>query len=301
MGGWRESDLVQRWQDSTTNHHMGVGGQLYTDQEFAGPLIDAGLTRIRLTRRLNYHRRQPPSKHNVHEIRIMLEGELRVSFGRRKVVTGPGTITVVPGTVPTTCSATTPVVRWMAFDFRFMPLWEPLESIHGHVREYEYMDCMCSLVERFFQAYATGGVAEKRNAIDVSEAILALLKHELKVAEVIPSKYVKVIEDLAARIEADPAADWTVKRMCKETGLPERTLARHCTMVTGSSLLGLVHRARVNRACKLLWHHHTIEYIAREVGCNSGEALSNLFCRHMGVRPSEYHRIYLGPWPVESP
>jgi AraC-like DNA-binding protein len=257
--------------------------------QYAGPLFKAGVAFVCFAEYVNHQRGPQPDKH--HWIYIVLEGQMLVTVGnRRKQVVGPGEICVVPEGTVWGRKGVTEKLRCIMFSLRCVPRWKPLCGRGAQIRDYDLAASMNALVVQLLNYFELGTVADRRSAQGVAKAILSLLEEEVGPREIRPSAYADKLASLFSAIRAEPAADWTLARMTEETGLPVRTLTRHCQRVYGTSPYDLVHRQRLIIACDLMTDGTSLEEVAPLVGYADPASFSNMFHRHMDMRPGEYTR-----------
>ena len=218
----------------------------------------------------------------------MLQGNMEVRVRGKRNVVEPGMIFTCPNTVFFTRRAITDSIRWIYVQLQPTRLWRPFERSGPHIRAYEYMDYLYVLVNRLLSAFETESLEQRADALMYSQGLADLLQHELRRMQEKPSQHAKALERLVKDIQAKPDTDWTITRMAEETGLTVRTLTRHCQQVYGTSPMDLVIRERLRIAISHMEAGTGLEETARRVGYSSANAFSNLFYRHIGVRPGKF-------------
>ena len=98
---------------------------------------------------------------------------------------------------------------------------------------------------------------------------------------------------LLGRLQADPAAPWTVRRMAREAGMSERTLARRFRDETGDSPLGWLTKTRVALARQLLETTDlSMERLADQAGLGSATNMRLHFTSIVGIPPNLYRKQF---------
>ncbi len=100
------------------------------------------------------------------------------------------------------------------------------------------------------------------------------------------------VSRLAARIEAALPAVPGIAQLARDSGLSERTLARHVQRATGRSPLALVRSIRLRRARALLeTSRMTVDQVAEAVGYQDATALRRLMRQVAGANPSQFRTV----------
>lgn len=98
------------------------------------------------------------------------------------------------------------------------------------------------------------------------------------------------------RIRHDPAADWSVSRLCEHLHVSRATLHRLTDRQHGSSPGAIVERIRMDEAARLLAHGDLpVHVIAARVGYGSASSFSTSFRRTFGTSPSSFRDGVNGP------
>lgn len=97
------------------------------------------------------------------------------------------------------------------------------------------------------------------------------------------------IQALLARIEADPAREWSLPRLADTANLEKSYLARLFKAATGLAPLAYVARARLELAASLLLRTQlTIKEIAEQVGIADPNLFARRFRTHFGLSATAY-------------
>jgi AraC family L-rhamnose operon transcriptional activator RhaR len=97
------------------------------------------------------------------------------------------------------------------------------------------------------------------------------------------------IQSLVARIEADPAREWSLPRLADIANLEKSYLARLFKATTGLAPLAYVSRARLELAASLLLRTPlTIKQIAEQVGITDPNLFARRFRTHFGLSATTY-------------
>ncbi len=122
-----------------------------------------------------------------------------------------------------------------------------------------------------------------------SATFTAMLHRWLAEAELSrsPSKHREVIERVIERIHADITDNWTLARLCWESGMCESLLRREFKKVTGKPPARFIHEARLQAASQLIQQGvYTLSAIAEMTNFSSAFHLSAAFKKHFGMPPS---------------
>lgn len=205
---------------------------------------------------------------------------------------GPRTISFCPAPRPFKRGNKTPTSWWIYFSLPDEPVWEPLKKRGPYLRHYESSDHMLLLVSRLMDARRRQTIASRLNAMEDARALGELLRRELRIMSgTKPSKRALAVRELAVEIHAAPEKSWTVSEMAKKVGIPPRTLSRMFKTELGMGPMDLVIKNRLDLASTILMStDDTIESIARRLGYKSLYSFSNLFYRHVGMRPGQFRK-----------
>ena len=110
----------------------------------------------------------------------------------------------------------------------------------------------------------------------------------------------KRLSSLYSRIEANPAASWTVKEMARFAGTTERTLHRDFVQEFGQTPSRILEEGRMSLARTYLERSRkSVKEIASLSGFGTEQKLRRSFLKRLGVPPSEY-RMRFGQMQDES-
>lgn len=113
------------------------------------------------------------------------------------------------------------------------------------------------------------------------------------IARAIPVCESEALAPLLAWISANLAEELTVEALARHMHLSPRTFARRFKEETGTTPYSWVLAQRVQAAEELLEQtHHSIDWIAGEVGFGNAATLRHHFGRSRGVSPVEYRRTF---------
>lgn len=257
----------------------------------AQPLFDAKVVSVGLARKISYPA-QPTQRANDHCLVLVLQGELSLRLGKRRLIQKPGMVSFCPKGTVYSRSNRSAKSWWIYFNLLDHPVWDPLVQRGPYMRHYESAAHMLLLVSRIMEARQRQTVVSQLSALENSHALGQLIHRELRSAAVKkPSRRTLAIQKLAVEIHNVPQAKWTVSLMAKKTGLPPRTLNRLFKNELGMGPMDLVIKNRLDKASSLLLStDYTIETIAGELGYKSAYSFSNLFQRHVGMRPGQFRK-----------
>ncbi|MDT8390591.1 MAG: helix-turn-helix transcriptional regulator [Lentisphaeria bacterium] len=257
----------------------------------AQPLFDAKVISVGLARKVSYPA-HPPTRAQDHCLVLVLQGELNVRLGKRRLIQKPGTLSFCPKGTLYSRGNRSAKSWWIYFTLLDHPVWDPLVQRGPYMRPYESTVHMLLLVSRIMEARQKQTVVSQLGALENSHALGQLIHRELRSAAVKkPSRRSLAIQKLAVEIHNVPQAKWSVSVMAKKTGLPPRTLNRLFKNELGMGPMDLVIKNRLDKASSLLLStDYTIETIAGELGYKSAYSFSNLFHRHVGMRPGQFRK-----------
>ena len=267
-------------------------------RRLAQPLFDAKVVSVGLARKVSCPA-QRLKRANDHWLLLVLQGELNVRMGKKRFIQKPGVLSFCPKGTMYTRSNRSATSWWIYFNLLDHPVWDPLVQRGPYARNYESTAHMLLLVSRIMEARQKQTMVSQLGALENSHALGQLLHRELRsVAIKKPSRRSLAIQKLAVEIHNIPQAKWTVSLMAKKTGLPPRTLNRLFKNELGMGPMDLVIKNRLDKASSLLLStDYTIETIAGELGYKSAYSFSNLFHRHVGMRPGQFRKKCLTETP----
>ena len=91
-------------------------------------------------------------------------------------------------------------------------------------------------------------------------------------------------------IHAQPAADWSIASLAKESGLSRSVFAERFARFTGQAPMHYVGRWRMQLAASLLATGASIGTAAHEVGYDSEAAFQRAFKKYVGTTPGEWRK-----------
>jgi len=262
----------------------------------AQPLYAIGIIQAIIAQRIDFGAdKAPPRRRPSHTITLVLQGELEVVIGRRREVLGPGMICCCPADQLHARRSLRRALWMIYFEVEPDPRWEPLAESGGYVRAYESTDHMYLLLSRIVEAHRHGDVSARLAALEDARALAELLRRELRRLRRKPHKYAGDLRRIVAEIRQAPEREWSIGDIANRLRLSPRSLNRLCQHEYGISPMELVIQQRLSRAAELLLEEdYTIEAVARELGYRSPYSFSNLFARHMGIRPGQFRKLATG-------
>jgi transcriptional regulator GlxA family with amidase domain len=101
------------------------------------------------------------------------------------------------------------------------------------------------------------------------------------------------LSKLAAKITADPAADWSTERPATTANMSLRTLTRRFRTGLSASPAEFVERVRIDHARRALVEDEApIALIAQRAGFGSTRKMDRAFARQIGTTPSEFRNRF---------
>ena len=98
-----------------------------------------------------------------------------------------------------------------------------------------------------------------------------------------------------ALLHAEPARDWTVERLGRETGLSRSALAERFVLMIGEPPMQYLTRWRLALAARALKEERSaVSRIAERVGYESEAAFNRAFKREFGMPPAAWRRCGAG-------
>jgi len=173
------------------------------------------------------------------------------------------------------------------------PLWDPLKEHGSYIRSYESTDHLLMLLSRIMEAYENKSLKSRLNALDDSRSLSDLIKREVRLVDKKPHPHAEKLNYLVSKIQLAPEEAWTVPKMAKNLNLSSRSLNRLFHREYGMGPMDFVIRRRLDMAIEMLiYTDDKIEAIASSISYKSLNSFSNLFFRHIGMRPGELRTKY---------
>lgn len=130
----------------------------------------------------------------------------------------------------------------------------------------------------------------------VTQLLLELARSESERCESAPapdSSARRVVERLAAIVEADLSHPWSLAELVRRSGYSSTQLSVLFRRATGLSPCQWISQERVHRACQLLAHtEKTIMQIAADVGFGTRSQFHRVFRQVTGTTPSRYRSAF---------
>lgn len=258
----------------------------------AQPLFDAGIETMGLARKSEYVSGSPRCR-QYDLFMLVLQGELKVHFGRRKLAQKPGMLSFCPKTVPFARENKTDTTWWIYFQLKNDGTWDKLRNHGAYVCKYESTDQMLLLVSRILDARRSPTILSRLDALEDSRCLATILKRELRI--VVDSRpqahQSESLQRLVKRIHKNPEKKCSVSEMASEAGMSPRTLSRAFRREYGMGPVDFVIQSRIDAATEMLaTTDDTIEAIARALNYKSAYSFSTLFKRHLGIRPGQFRK-----------
>lgn len=263
-------------------------------QRVAQPLFDAGIEIAAITERRDYD--SGLGVRPYHDLRVLLQGEMRAEIGGRKHDLEPGDLMVCPAGTPLRCSSGRTGVWYLYFFILDRPEWEPFRKHGGYVRSYESAAVLFLLLRDTLDAMALHQPDAIRRARLNSRMLVNLLRLEMARGEAKRSEEGSALQQLVEEVTAAPQEPWDRQSMAEKLHLSVSQVTRLFNQELGVSPRELVIRQRMQFATQeLLNTSRKIETIASELGYNSVHSFTRLFTRHVGIPPGQYRARYRHP------
>ena len=263
-------------------------------QRVAQPLFDAGITIAAITERRKYE--STPGPRPYHDLRLLLQGELRVEMGGQTYELQPGDLMVCPAGTPLQCSAGNAGTWHLYFLIATRPEWEPLRKHGAYVRACESATVLFLLLRDTLDAMTSHQPDAIRRAQSNSRMLANLLRLEMARGEAKPSKERSALQQLVEDVTAAPQQPWSRQTMAGRLHLSVSQATRLLNQELGVSPRELVIRQRMQFATQeLLNTNRKIGTIATELGYSSVHSFTRLFVRHVGLPPGQYRARYGQP------
>lgn len=263
-------------------------------QRVAQPLFDAGIEIAAITERRPYD--SLLGVRPYHDVRMLLQGEMRAEIGGRTYDLAPGDLMVCPAGTPLRCSAGQTGVWYLYFFIEARPEWEPFRKHGGYVRAFESAAVLFLLLRDTLDAMASHQPDAIRRAHHNSRMLVNLLRLEMARNEAKRSGEGSALQQLVEDVTAAPQKPWDRQSMAERMHLSVSQVTRLFNQELGVSPRELVIRQRMQFATQeLLNTHRKIENIASELGYTSVHSFTRLFTRHVGIPPGQYRARYRHP------
>jgi len=278
--------------NETLNFQMDL--KSWETQDLTQPLFDAGVHSISMLRKKN-NINNSYRRNNFHKFLLLLQGELNVKSGNQKYLQKPGMLSFCPKN-HTFLFEGKGLLWYILINLDDNPIWDPLVKNGSYLRDYESTDYMLLLSKRIFYALEKQTFNDKLNALEDSSSLADLLRQENRI---VSDKY-DIREDklnnLIEKIQLNPEDHWTVPDMAKAVHLSPRSLNRFFHHEYGMGPMDFVINKRLDRAIDLLINtNEKIEDISNSLNYKSVYSFSNLFLRHVGMRPGVFrNKHYTG-------
>lgn len=263
-------------------------------QRVAQPLFDAGIEIAAITERRPYE--STLGARPYHDLRILLQGEMRAEIGGHKHDLEPGDVMVCPAGTPLRCSAGKTGTWHLYFFIRDRPEWEPFRKHGGYVRAYESAAVLFLLLRDTLDAMVSHQPDAIRRARHNSRMLVDLLRLEMARGEAKRPEGGSALHQLVDELTAAPQKTWDRQSIAERLHLSISQVTRLFNQSFGVSPRELVIRRRMQFATQeLLNTNRKIETIASELGYRSVHSFTRLFTRHVGIPPGQYRDRYRHP------
>jgi AraC-like DNA-binding protein len=272
------------------------GDFLDTDDELAwdvaAPLFRAGVLQIGIINRKDRIRTKLTKTRDNHFLVGMLQGDLSIRMDGQTTSLQPGDVAIIP--------ANTPYIKTgrkgssfshIHVKFQDTQRWRVLSERGPQVGPCESMDLMYLLIWRICGAYEARDVLALQHANRDSYTLLDLLLLEVSRTNTQFSAEFLALKDLVSRIRANPARHWTNEEMAASVHMSGRTFHRVFKREFGTTPNAMVIKQRMMLAKRLLtFTDDKVESVGRKVGYANRSVFSELFLKHVGVRPESVRR-----------
>lgn len=258
-------------------------------KDFAQPLFDLGVRSIALAKKEKYQFIGPPRKFHYHIMTLLLQGKMRITLGDNHYKMKPGMLAFCPDEEKFYRYSEGPVM-FIYINLFDRPIWEPLKQHGSYIREYESTDLFFILLSRIFEDLKRQTVQSRINALEDAAMLGSLIKRENnQVMNRHLQPYHRQLNSLVAEIMIKPENDWTVQTMADYINVSPRTLNRIFHREYAMGPMDMVIKKRLDKAMHALVNtNKKIEVIASQLNYKSPYSFSNLFLRHLGMRPGEF-------------
>jgi AraC-like DNA-binding protein/uncharacterized cupin superfamily protein len=261
--------------------------------EVAEPLFRAGIVQAGI-----YENSGHPTPHlwsaPHHQFVLLLQGSMSVETNGRRSRLNVGDLAFFPAEAQSMLTGKKKgSFRYLYFKIRPGAKWKALTERAGWVRQYESADYMFLLLRRILNAYRTQDVVSVERARSDCYALLDLLTRELSETGEADDDLSIRLRDLVEDIRQNPGADWNNGKMATGLHLSVRTFHRVFLKEYGVPPRTMVIKQRLVQAThKLAFSRDKLSKIARDVGYSCTHTFSNLFLKHVGLRPGEFRRTH---------
>lgn len=262
-------------------------------REVAGPFFDAGGICAAIAalpeKRGDLH---VPSWHRFD---LVLQGRMKVRFGRDTVIAEKGDLVCMPAGFLTSRTGLGPI-EVIYIVLADDPIWSPLKAIGQSIRKYESSDMVYILVSKLIGALRSPDIYSIRCARENSETLVSLLKREMhQSSNEWNSDRTKRLAELLDSIRAKPDFKWDSPTMAQKVNMSERNLSRVFQRVFNMPPAQMVITIRMELAARMLIKTNmTLSAIANSVGYDSPFSFSRLFRKHVGTSPQHYRELPAG-------
>jgi AraC-like DNA-binding protein len=277
---------LPKWNVRTDSGEL-LDGENQLAWEVAAPAFKADIMQIGIIDRKNHVREKESTARN-HLITMMIQGHFSVRIDGITTQLHPGDLVIVPAGT-TYCKSG---VRGKTFSQIYIKIaptqrWAGLYEHAARIRPYESAEYLYLLVWRIAGAYARQDVLSIDQAMRDSYTLVDLLMQETRPSKLQESTLSLKLRDLVDQIRSNPAYGWTNAEMANRIYVSERTLFRLFKREFGISPKEMVIRQRMMFARRLLeFTDQKVDAIAQEVGYANRSVFSELFFKHIGVRPT---------------
>lgn len=261
-------------------------------EQVAQPLFSAGIQLACITERTDYDSGGPGTR-GYHEMRMLLQGKMRVQIGGRGYDLKPGDLVVCPASTPVRYSARKTGSWWLYFQIATLPAWEPLRQHGGYVRSCESAALLFQLLRDMLDARATHQPIAMARAQASGRMLAELLRLEMVRAGLERTQRSAAVQDLVEAVTESPAGPWDRRTLADRLHMSVSQATRTFKSELGVSPKELVIKQRMKIACEQLVNtDRKVKNIAADLGYDSLHAFTRLFRRHVGMPPGQYRARY---------
>jgi AraC-like DNA-binding protein/mannose-6-phosphate isomerase-like protein (cupin superfamily) len=255
--------------------------------DVARPLFTAGINIAAIAERKVYDTRL--FSWPCHNVRIILQGKLRVETDTNTYNLNPGDLIVMPVGVRHRYVAGTGGMRHLYFWIRDLPEWAGFKKNTGYVRTFESSVLVYLLLREILDAKASHQPTAVALSRENARHLVRLLQLEMTQGEQENTPQAKNLQSLLAEITQTPGEDWGRSILAEKLSCSVSHVTRIFQKHLGVSPGEFITRQRMHMATlRLINTDLIIETIAAEAGYTSLHSFTRLFTKHIGMPPGQY-------------
>mgnify|MGYP000527780395 CR=1 FL=1 len=260
--------------------------------DVAGPVFEAGIHQVAILNRMDDVRSEFSTRRDSHLLALLLQGKMGIRTGEKTVWLNAGELASIPAGTPFIATGR----RNSTFSYIYITIadderWSGLKKRGAWIRPYESADYLYLLVRRLLDAHAVRDVVSIDHASRDSYALVDLLMRETRVSTKQDAATSLALKGLLNQIRANPGASWSNARMAASLNMSERNFLRAFKQEFGTTPKTLVMKQRMMLAQQRLeFTDDPVKKIASELGYANRRTFTELFLKHVGVRPAEIRK-----------